>query len=128
MAGNDMIRTVLSLTVLRTSNVDASLAFYRALGLTFQPEQHGSGPVHYSCELGHTVFEIYPGEPGAAPDRKSGGATMLGFTVESLDGVLDGLRLLEVEPVTPPKASAWGRRAVVIDPDGRAIDLIEATT
>ncbi len=123
-----MVQPSLNLTVVRTANMDACLAFYCALGLTFQQEQHGSGPIHYSCELGNTVIEIYPGEPGTAPDRKSGGATMLGFTVGSLDAVLEALRPLGVEPAAPPKESVWGRRVLVIDPDGRAIDLIESPT
>jgi lactoylglutathione lyase len=127
MSAHTTIQISLSLTVLRNSNLDACLAFYGALGLTFQQEQHGSGPIYYSCELGPTVVEIYPGAPGAAPGRKHGGATMLGFAVQSLDAVLDALRLLGVEPTAPPKASAWGRRVLVIDPDGRAIDLSEVT-
>jgi lactoylglutathione lyase len=113
----------LSLIVLRSANVDAALTFYQALGLTFAQEQHGSGPIHYSCQIGGTVLEIYPGEEGVAPDRKSGGATMLGFAVASIDDVL---AKLPDKPMSAPKDSTWGRRAVVLDPDGRAIELTEA--
>jgi lactoylglutathione lyase len=112
----------LSLIVLRSANMDATLKFYQALGLTFVQEQHGSGPVHFSCELGKTVLEIYPAEAGTAPERKNGGATMLGFSVASVDGVL---AQVSTTVITPPKDSAWGRRAVVLDPDGRAIELNE---
>jgi lactoylglutathione lyase len=112
----------LSLIVLRSANIDAALKFYQAIGLTFVQEQHGSGPVHYACEMGKTILEIYPAEAGTAPERKSGGATMLGFSVASVDEIL---AQLSTTIITPPKDSAWGRRAVVFDPDGRAIELNE---
>ncbi len=101
-----MAETTFSLMVLRTDNIEASLAFYRAIGLQFQQEQHGSGPIHYSCEIGGTVMEIYPGEMGKAPDRKSSGATMLGFAVPALDETLSELANLDIVPTSPPKASA----------------------
>ena len=121
-----MPETTLSLMVLRTNNIEAVLAFYQAIGLQFQQEQHGSGPIHYSCQIGTVVMEIFPGETGKAPDRKSGGATMLGFTVASLDETLHALAKLAVNPTSPPKQSAWGHRAVVLDPDGRAVEINEA--
>jgi lactoylglutathione lyase len=112
----------LNLIVLRSANIDAALKFYQTLGLTFVQEQHGTGPIHYACEMGKMVLEIYPAEAGTAPDRKSGGATMLGFSVASIDEIL---AQLSTTIITPPKDSAWGRRAVVLDPDGRAVDLSE---
>ncbi len=116
----------LSLLVLRTATIGAMLSFYQALGMTFTQEQHGSGPVHYSSAIGELVIEIYPGEAGQAPDRKQGGATMTGFRVTDLDGVLSRLHALGVEPASPPKASEWGRRAVVLDPDGRVVELSQS--
>jgi hypothetical protein len=49
----------LGLLVLRTSHMAGMLDFYRAMGLTFAEERHGSGPVHYSSRIGATVLEIY---------------------------------------------------------------------
>jgi len=103
----------------------ALLRFYRAIGLEFVEEQHGTGPVHYSCGLSGTVIEIYPGEDGVAPDRKAGGATMIGFAVQSLDATLIALEALKVEMVSGAKEGPWGKGAVLLDPDGRAIDLTE---
>ncbi len=121
-----MTEISLGLLVLRASDLEKSLAFYRAIGLTFTQEQHGSGPVHYACTIGGTVMEIYPGEPGTAPERKSGGATMLGFNVAALDETLAALAKLGYSPIAPPKDSAWGRRTTMLDPDGRAVELNEA--
>jgi lactoylglutathione lyase len=115
----------LSLLVLRTAKMEATREFYRALGLELNQEQHGSGPIHFSCEVGNTILEIYPGGNGAAPERKSGGATMLGFSVNSLDALLSVLTTQATQVITEPKDSPWGRRAVVLDPDGRAVELSE---
>ena len=118
-------QTNLNLIVVKTSRLTDSLSFYRALGLSFVEEQHGTGPKHFSANLGGVVLELYPGTDGNAPDRKSGGATMMGFKVASLDGVLAELSKLAIQVISPAKESAWGRRAVVADPDGRAIELSE---
>src|SRR5690349_16786339 len=120
-----MAETSLNLLVLRASNLEKSLAFYRALGLGFVQEQHGSGPVHYACEMGGMVIELYPGVP---IDRKCGGATMIGFSVPALDDTLNALASLGYSPIAPPKQSAWGRRASILDPDGRAVDISEPPT
>jgi len=116
----------LSLVVLRSFQMDASLAFYQSLGLEFVEEKHGTGPVHYSAQVGSTVLEIYPGEAAEPLNRKSSGATMLGFGVESLDSVVAAVQRLGIQIVTPPSDSKWGRRAVVLDPDGRAIEVNES--
>lgn len=116
----------LSLLVLRSSKVEACLAFYEALGLVFQQEQHGQGPVHHSCDVGGVILEIYPAAAdGVAPVRLAGGAVMPGLQVENLDVVMQRLVSLSTPIVSPAKISPWGRRAVVIDPDGRAVEVSE---
>ena len=40
----------ISLLVIRCQDLEASKVFYQQLGLVFEKEQHGSGPIHYSCE------------------------------------------------------------------------------
>jgi predicted enzyme related to lactoylglutathione lyase len=112
-----------SLIVIRSTNMGAAIAFYGAVGLRFDEEQHGIGPVHFSCDLGGVALEIYPGQDGTTFDSKAGGATMLGFVVESLDEVLADLKGLGVEPKSPPKDAAWGRWVNVTDPDGRVVQL-----
>ncbi len=113
----------LNLIVIRAANIDKSRAFYETLGLEFVQEQHGTGSVHYSCQMGMLVIEIYPGKPGIAPERRNAGATMIGFQVENIDNVLAALRGIEGIILSPSQNSEWGKRAVVQDPDGRAIEL-----
>jgi len=52
----------------------------------------------------------------------------LGFSVPSLERVLEALQALGTAVVSQPKATAWGRRAVVQDPDGRAVELYQWKT
>jgi lactoylglutathione lyase len=120
-----MALPTLGLLVLRSRRIKEMLAFYRAIGLSFVEERHGSGPVHYSCQLGTTVIEIYPGADQEPQDYRGSSTTLLGFNVASLNTVLDAMKLLTSPILTPPKSSAWGKRAVVQDPDGRAVELCE---
>lgn len=115
-----------SLIVLRTTNIEAMLAFYGGLGLTFAQEQHGTGPIHYSTQLGDVTLEIFPAEAGQTLDRKAGGATMIGIKVESVDAVIERLNGIGIQPLSPPKESVWGQRTTVLDPDGRLIELTES--
>lgn len=120
-----MDKPIVNLVVLRTADLASARSFYEVLGLSFMEEQHGSGPAHLSCERGGTVLELYPGKPGQAPERLNAGATMLGFSVESVDATLEKLKTLNITLVTPPKDSPWGKRMVVLDPDGRAVEISE---
>lgn len=119
-----MEATVLSLVVIRVANQEASLAFYRALGLTFVQEQHNSGPVHYSCDLSGLVLELYPSKV-SSPLEQSTDTTMLGFKVTSLESTLVELQKLGIKPKSLPKASKWGRWVNVADPDGRTVQINE---
>ena len=108
----------LSLVVLQARDVESAREFYSRLGLSFIAEQHGTGPRHYSATLGQLVFEIYPRRADApsAPQR-------VGFRIPSVDETVETLRRRGTRVVTEPKPSAWGRRAVVEDPDGNRVEL-----
>ena len=108
-AAESMPKLSLALLVLRAGNMEASLSFYRAVGLSLVEEKHGSGPLHYSCQFEGTVLEIYPGAAAQELlDPKSGGATMLGFRVASLETALAATEQVGARALTPPKTTAWG--------------------
>ena len=109
----------LSLLVLKTPAPERLRDFYAALGVAFKQEQHGSGPLHFAGQLGSLVLEIYPSENPADT------STRLGFVVDSLQDRLETLQLMQVTLVSPRKETEWGLRAVVRDPDGRAIELYQ---
>jgi lactoylglutathione lyase len=110
----------LNLVVLRISDLDQSQQFYEALGLTFVPEQHGSGPEHLATTFDGTVFELYP-----ADDKTATSGVRLGFRVASVHAALSALASIGAEVASPPSDGPWGLRAVVIDPDGNRVEITD---
>jgi predicted enzyme related to lactoylglutathione lyase len=97
--------------------------FYSLLGLEFTMHRHGTGPEHYAAEPGTIVFEIYPRQK----ESDSSAGTRIGFRVASVDEAIRELEKAGARVVSPPKDSPWGRRAVVDDPDGHRVVLIQQT-
>ena len=92
----------ITLLVIYSDRMEECRAFYAALGLRLEHEQHGQGPQHYAAVLDDgSVFEIYP-----AADHHTG-VVRLGL---SINGAL-------AQPPLEP-----GRR-VLTDPDGRKVDV-----
>lgn len=110
----------LSLVVLRATDVAALAAFYRDLGVGFTREQHGEGPRHFTARLGDTVLEIYPQTVGGP----SSSGTRIGLIVRSIDAALTSLARPDAI-IAPPENSPWGRRCVLRDPAGHALELVE---
>lgn len=108
--------------VLRSADMARAVAFYSRLGLQFSQHRHGTGPEHFSAEMAGAVFEIYP----AAPNGPSTLGTRIGFRVPSVDAALAALADYPGAVVSPAKSSEWGRRAVVADPDGHRVELLES--
>lgn len=116
-----MTEPVLMLLVLYSQAVDQTQRFYERLGLVFQPEQHGNGPPHVAAIVGEVVLEIYPQAQAAGPLR-------LGFRVENVDALVASLSQAGMPVVSVPRLTPRGRLAVVQDPDGRRVELLETTT
>jgi catechol 2,3-dioxygenase-like lactoylglutathione lyase family enzyme len=112
---------LLNLVVLRSADPARAVGFYNRLGLRFSKHRHGAGPEHLSAELGGAVFEIYP----LASDGSSTLGTRIGFRVSSVDKALAALAEYPGAIISPAKDSEWGRRAVVTDPDGHKVELLE---
>jgi predicted enzyme related to lactoylglutathione lyase len=110
----------LSLLVIRSA-IPAELSqFYAHFGYNFDYHRHGNGPWHYAGTLDGLTLEIYPlKQSQSVPDRH----LRLGFSVEDMDGLLEGLG---AGVLLPPTESEWGRRAVVVDPEGRRVEITEA--
>ena len=112
----------LRLLVLRTKQLERLRDFYAPLGVSFVPERHGDGPLHYAGDLGGAVLELYPlDEYGPSSDS----LTRIGFSVLDLTATLRGLEAVGGKVVSKPRETEWGLRAVVRDPDGRAIELYQ---
>jgi lactoylglutathione lyase len=117
-----MSNVILNLVVLRSPDIARAAAFYSRLGLQFMLHRHGSGPDHFTAELpGGGVFELYPIIDGASTL-----GTRIGFRVPSVDEAIEALSDYPGAVVTAPRDSEWGRRAVVADPDGHRVELVQS--
>jgi lactoylglutathione lyase len=114
----------LSLLVLKTHQLEALRRFYGTLGIEFVEERHGQGPLHFAGCAGDTVLEIYPLPDNTPADT----STRLGFAVPDLAVIVGTLTALGTPVIAEPGMSAWGLRAVVRDPDGRAVELTQKSS
>ena len=112
----------LNLLMLRVADLERAVIFYRLLGLDFIKHAHGSGPEHYACELPGIVFELYP----ATPEQPVSASTRLGFAVADVDALVTKLASASTQILSAPRTSEWGRRAVLIDPDGHRVELLQS--
>jgi lactoylglutathione lyase len=111
--------TYLNLVVIRSTDIDRAVIFYRMLGMRFTQHSHGNGPVHYTSETADLVFELYPLASRQMPTI----AMRLGFQVDDLDRLVVELGEIGATIVSPAQDSPWGRRAVVKDFDGHTVEL-----
>ena len=117
-----MSNITLNLVVLRSLDVARAAAFYTRLGLQFSQHRHGGGPEHFAAKLPGGVFELYP----LSPDGSSTLGTRIGFRVPSVDSAIAALSDYPGAVVTSARDSEWGRRAVVADPDGHRVELLQS--
>jgi len=117
-----MAGVALKLLVLKTRQVERLRQFYQTIGIEMIEEKHGDGPTHYAGRVGDIVLEVYPlTVSGSAADA----TVRLGFVVEELTEVVRALQSSGAAIINEPRQTAWGCRAVVRDPDGRAVELYE---
>jgi len=116
-----MSKVSLNLVVLRSPDITRAAEFYTRLGLQFTLHRHGSGPEHFTSVLADGgVFELYPLESGATVF-----GTRIGFRLPSVDDAVAALTGHPGAIVSMPAESEWGRRAVVLDPDGNKVELAQ---
>jgi catechol 2,3-dioxygenase-like lactoylglutathione lyase family enzyme len=109
-----------NLLVLRTPRLEDMRTFYSALGARFESERHGNGLEHYAATLGDDfVLELYPRLDGAMPDA----GLRLGVRVDNIRE-----SLCSIGQSVVPRQTQWGLRALVRDPDGRTVELVESQT
>lgn len=112
----------LRLIVIRTIDIKKLAEFYNLLGLQFEYHKHENSPLHYSTTIGKTVLEIYPlTKQQTEPDKN----LRLGFAVDFFDEKMKILKELQVVFSTEPAQTHFGFMAVIVDPDGRKIELYE---
>jgi predicted enzyme related to lactoylglutathione lyase len=53
-------------------------------------------------------------------------ATRIGFAVESVSTIVETITAIGGSVAAAPRQSPWGYRAVIVDPDGHHIELVQA--
>jgi len=109
------------LIVIKTNDPASLSGFYTTLGFQFHYHRHGNGPFHYASVGTGVLLEIYPLPKGITVADNT---TRLGFTVASLDDIIKALP--EDTVITAPASTEWGYSAIIQDPDGRKIELLQA--
>ena len=112
---------MLNLIVLRANEPEVLTHFYEGFGWAFVKEGHGGGPIHYAYERNGSVFEIYP----RSAKHPSTTSVRLGFVVEDLTKVCSETIKRAGSVVSAPRPSSRGLEAVVRDPEGHTLALVE---
>ena len=115
----------MSSLVLFATDADKTAAFYRAIGVPLEDEDHGEGPIHFAAEIGPVHFAVYRTEipsAGVTPWRGAG-SDFAGFYVDSLDEAVASVTTLGAPLLTEHQIRPWGCRVVAEDPDGRAVEI-----
>jgi len=107
------------LLVIRVRDLGENLNFYSQLGISFQKEKHGKGPVHYSAELSGMVFELYP-----CRENESVSNIRFGIKIKKADSLATEIKKW-VENETDMAYSDYDGNEVfvVTDPDKRKIEV-----
>jgi lactoylglutathione lyase len=117
-----MTEIQLNLVVIRSVHLEKSVDFYQMLGLRFIKHRHGNGLEHFSSQVGLMTFEIYP----QTDKTEITTGIRLGFQVIDLDSIVIKLQKEDISIIIKPTKSEWGLRAVVVDPDGHRVELIQS--
>jgi predicted enzyme related to lactoylglutathione lyase len=110
--------------VLFAADLQRTADFYRLLGIALDVERHDDGPAHAAGEVDGVHVAVHQaGPPGPVPAFRATGSTFTGFYVDSLDDAVAALTGWGAPVLAAHEVRPWGCRAVVLDPDGRAVEV-----
>src|SRR5262249_46819861 len=142
---NDPFRSELrvrsmNLVALRCENLDRTIAFYQALGLSFSRYSYGGETEECaSARIPDSVFALTADDPQAnipttildfqpRGNRQPTTAVAIGFFVRSVDQAMAAGVAAGGTVVTPAANWGWGRLGALADPDGHRVELSECPT
>ena len=71
------------------------------------------------------VAAVAEGQGSRGSEEQGSANTRFGFAVAALDEIVEKLVAKGGTVLSPPKQSQWGRRAILKDPDGHRVELLE---
>jgi lactoylglutathione lyase len=110
----------IKLIVIGTGDMSRLVGFYQLLGFAFDYHKHGNSPYHYGASIGEMVLEIYPLTKSQSEADKS---LRLGFGIDNFETIVQLLKENDVVFASHPIETEFGFMAIVVDPDGRKIEL-----
>lgn len=117
------METLLTSIIINTGRPEAMLQFYGRLGLEFEKKQISKGGECHKAFIGPVELTLYTVKATAgarAPDMQ------LTFQIGGLDAVVaDLVKIENVQCLMDPTLLPDGNKAILLDPDGRAVELVE---
>lgn len=114
---------MLSSIIINTAHPEEMLRFYGRLGLHFEMKQVSKGGHCHKAFLGGvelTFFAVKETARARSPDLQ------LTIRVAELDAIVTDLNAIEgVQCLLDPTILPDGKKAILLDPDGRAVELVE---
>ena len=111
----------LGLLVIRSRNMHRLAEFYTAIGMQLQKHSHPPCGEHYSSVDGGCVFEICQLKQDESPTTN----VFFGLNVTELDDALMAVMSENGQVIREPQVSDWGTSAVVRDPEGHRVLLVQ---
>jgi lactoylglutathione lyase len=109
--------------VVFTEHLDQTVAFYRALGVPLDDEDHGDGFGHAAGDMNGIHVAVLPATTPGHTGWRAAGSTFVGVWVPSLEETAAELERLGATVLLGHEDCEWGCRIVVADPDGRAVEV-----
>lgn len=109
------------LLVIRSNDMHQLAEFYSAIGMQFEKHSHPPCGEHYSTIEGNCVFEICQLKQGQTPLTNF----FFGLTVPDITTAVDAVIANHGEIVRPPESSERGSTAIIRDPEGHRVLLVQ---
>lgn len=116
-----MSLTISSITF-NTARLQDMLRFYRILGIHFTPQTVEKGGEFYRAQLGSIEFNLHP---QTDIERSVIPGFHWALQVANLEQILGELKSLGADVLLTPATFTNGEKAIVLDPEGRALELIQ---
>lgn len=99
------------------------LGFYRIIGLQFEASKVDKGTEIYKAYHHGLEFSLYSSK---TVEKEKSPRLQLGFTIQNLDKIISELSQTSgITCLLDPMETEIGKRAIVLDPDGHAIELVQ---
>lgn len=107
---------------LNSAQPDLLVGFYQLIGFVFTQKAVNKGSRAWNGQLGDMSLEIFNIQETFS--NKVPGVQM-SFHVKNLEDLVKNFRLIHAQIMMEPMQTAAGVIAIVMDPDGRAVELVE---